>query len=588
MALPPGFTAVRDARTNGATVSLLGVVVSLQSPRRSRGTDWTINFDIQDDFSAGAVGGSSSMRCRVFKPTEAALPKITGEGDLVILRNFKLSEWNNRMDCISSMGSGVVVFPADKIPVPELSQAYMLGTQRLLSHATPGAREPTTQEQKAVLALKHSSSGSAQAVHQYASTASLHAAHRRKNALIKDLTFDRFYDIQAQVVNIYWSNMGTVELKVTDYTANKDLYLYADPDREPDMVFKREWPGPFGQVTLHVRLYEPHATWARMNVSRDDFVFLKNVHTRMSGAEKLEGAMHEDRQMPNQIDIRKLPPCSAIEEINQRREAYEQQRSHRGTVHLIDGPKKPSAKDSAIRKAKKKEKQRLHKAEELKGLEEKQESWEAERTGVNLNIRAGFPEKQRSTISEILNNPHLQTKTATKHNPFRLPFVNCKHRARVRVVDFFPPELEYFTHSLNDPDWTLQTKKDRRWEWGFVLLLEDANVPRDTVPEQLRVIVNNDAAQYLGLPNARDLKAEPRVLAQLKEQLFILWGNLAELKEELRARSLDLPLPPGDNRLNNRPFDCIIEEYGHEVPVTEEAPVGYQRLHKLALTKIVS
>ena len=70
--------------------------------------------------------------------------------------------------------------------------------------------------------------------------------------------------------------------------------------------------------------------------------------------------------------------------------------------------------------------------------------------------------------------------------------------------------------------------------------------------------------------------------------MFILWGNLAELKEELRARSADLPLPPGDNRLDNKPFDCIIEEYGIEVPVTEEHPEGYQRLHKLAFTKIMS
>jgi protection-of-telomeres protein 1 len=67
------------------------------------------------------------------------------------------------------------------------------------------------------------------------------------------------------------------------------------------------------------------------------------------------------------------------------------------------------------------------------------------------------------------------------------------------VVDFFPPELEYFTHS---PSWKPRSKKG--WEWGFVLLVEDANVPRDTVPEQLRVVVNNDAAQYLGLPNAKE------------------------------------------------------------------------------------
>lgn len=114
---------------------------------------------------------------------------------------------------------------------------------------------------------------------------------------------------------------------------------------------------------------------------------------------------------------------------------------------------------------------------------------------------ASFGEVQRSTISEILNNPHLTAKT-NKYNPFTLPFVNCKHRSRVRVVDFFPPELEYFTHSLSDPGYTPRSKKG--WEWGFVLLVEDAGVPRDTVPEQLRVIVNNGAAQFLGLPNAKE------------------------------------------------------------------------------------
>lgn len=119
-------------------------------------------------------------------------------------------------------------------------------------------------------------------------------------------------------------------------------------------------------------------------------------------------------------------------------------------------------------------------------------------------VRAAFAEIQPSTISEILNNPYLHTETATKHNPFTLPFVNCRHRSRVKVVDFFPPELEYFTHSMNDPSWTPRSMKDNQWEWGFVLLLEDANVPRDTVPEQLRMIVNHSAAQHLGLGTARE------------------------------------------------------------------------------------
>lgn len=515
--LPVGFTAVKDCKTEGAIVSLIGVVLSVQEPRKSRGPDWILNFSIQDDFSAGSVGSSSSMGCRVFKP-EASLPKIAGPGDVVILRNFKLNPWQGRMDCVSDWRSGILVFPVSKIPVPELSQAYLLGTQRLPYNTTPGTKEPTTQEQKAVVQLAHSASGSAKDVQQHAVITSTSSTSRRKEALIQDLTFDKFYDIKAQVVNIYYSNSGTVELKVTDYTANKDLYLYADPDRDPDLVFKREWRGPFGQVTLDVRLYEPHAAWARQNLSAGDFVYLRNVHTRASPANMLEGAMHEDRQMPHQVDVRRLSHQPAIKEIDARREIYEQQRTNRSTVHLTNAPKKSSAKASARKKQERRERLRLQRETEQKELEEKQETWEAERSGVNMNgrplqfdtgfaltksVRASFPDKQLSTLSEIINNPHLQAKTSTKYNSFTLPFVNCRHRSRVRVVDFYPPELEYFSHSAEDSGWTPRPKH-RRWEWGFVLLLEDANVPRDTVPEQLRLIVNNDAAQDLGLPRARE------------------------------------------------------------------------------------
>ena len=96
------------------------------------------------------------------------------------------------------------------------------------------------------------------------------------------------------------------------------------------------------------------------------------------------------------------------------------------------------------------------------------------------------------------------------YNDYTLPFVNAKHRARVRVVDVFPPELELFAHSLSDPKWNKRPKKKdptngptiERWEWGFVLLLEDANVPPNTVSEKLRVVVGNEAGQGLLKQNA--------------------------------------------------------------------------------------
>ena len=69
-----------------------------------------------------------------------------------------------------------------------------------------------------------------------------------------------------------------------------------------------------------------------------------------------------------------------------------------------------------------------------------------------------------------------------------------------------------FAHSLNDPNWTKHAKKQKmdgtnmreRWEWGFVLLLEDAEPPRDATSEKLRVVVNNNAAQYLLKMDARE------------------------------------------------------------------------------------
>lgn len=96
-----------------------------------------------------------------------------------------------------------------------------------------------------------------------------------------------------------------------------------------------------------------------------------------------------------------------------------------------------------------------------------------------------------------------------KYHDYTLPFVNAKHRSRVRVVDFFPPELELFVHHRSDPKWDKGPKKkewktghSKGWEWGFVLLLEDANVPAGTVSEKLRVVVGNSVGQGLLKQNA--------------------------------------------------------------------------------------
>ena len=79
-------------------------------------------------------------------------------------------------------------------------------------------------------------------------------------------------------------------------------------------------------------------------------------------------------------------------------------------------------------------------------------------------------------------------------------------------MDFYPHELELFAHSTSDPQWNHKLKKQspnnsrikERWEWGFVLLLEDANIRSGEASEKLRVVVGNDAGQGLLHQNAAE------------------------------------------------------------------------------------
>ncbi|CBX96619.1 hypothetical protein IAQ61_005517 [Plenodomus lingam] len=594
---PVGFTAIKDVSENQAKVNLIGVIVEFKPPRPTRGSDSCLEFTIQDEFDSFTTG-SSSILCRMFRPADK-LPKISSTGDVVVIRNFKLNKWGLRIDCVADSASfcPVFVFRKDRIPVPQLSQPYEAGNKRLPYEAIYSTTEPTRVEQIAVINMNAAASGSVQPVQQRNSaSSSFNALPPQKLQLIKDLNFNLFYDVRAQVLNIYYTNMGTVDLKITDYTENEQLFYYADPKSDDaHMVQNSNWTGPFGHFTMNVLLFESNAAWARENVAVGDYIYLRNLRTKMSPANKLEGIMHQDRQRPTQVDIYKLSNPAEIAEIEARRKAYEEKRGTKSAFEALkDTRTEPAAKG---KKAEKRKRQQEMKEAELRELEEKQAKIEAERNGVNHNVRASFPEIKPSTISEILCNPSLQATTAN-HEEFLLPFVNSRHRARVRVVDVYPPELELFSHSTRDRNWyqgrgksnPSSGQRKERWEWGFVLLVEDAVLPPNTVSEKMRLVVGNKEAQGLLniKQNAQDLKKNPGLLQQLEERLFILWGNLMELKTEMRLKGSDLPLPPGDNRLQNKPFDCCIEEYGHEVPISDLNPLGFQRMFRLVHTVISS
>lgn len=58
------------------------------------------------------------------------------------------------------------------------------------------------------------------------------------------------------------------------------------------------------------------------------------------------------------------------------------------------------------------------------------------------------------------------------------------------------------------------------------------------------------------------LRASPQALSSLREKLFLLWGDLEELKSQAKPTSLpDQDQDPAPNP-KSKPFECCLKEYG--------------------------
>ena len=87
----------------------------------------------------------------------------------------------------------------------------------------------------------------------------------------------------------------------------------------------------------------------------------------------------------------------------------------------------------------------------------------------------------------------------------------------------------------------------------------------------------------------RSLREDSRSLAELKEKLFILWGDLEELK------SAGTVLPAGSNaekRASSNPFECCIQEYGVPIPAidrsdSDRTDTKWQRMHRMFGTTVI-
>ncbi|RMZ76830.1 hypothetical protein DV738_g4754, partial [Chaetothyriales sp. CBS 135597] len=212
-------------------------------------------------------------------------------------------------------------------------------------------------------------------------------------------------------------------------------------------------------------------------------------------------------------------------------------------------------------------------------------------------------------IATILSPDTLKRSTPSG-NTYHLPFQNCCYKSRIRVVDFFPDNLEDFCapvreseyaclsdgESVSDVDLTqegISASRDDdgvKWEWRFILLVEDAK-PTPTADgrvKQMELHVYGPDGDFLLREDPCNLRENRKALVKLKEKLFHLWGDLQEQKEEMKSSGNQGPeLAP-----KGRPFECFIKEYAvpaeDEMRKEDKEVERWERLWRLCMTTIVS
>ncbi|GME26740.1 Telomere end binding protein [Neofusicoccum parvum] len=571
--VPEGFVTAKDALAApiDTVVNVIGVVADFMPLSTTSGTgiycistclltcadrpaDLQFTMHIQDESIASKLGeGGKGMRVKFFVKSANDSPQIETLGDTVLLRSFKKPTAEQQMWAIA------------------------------LHHALcpdPAARaQPTTE-----------------------------APERRpgdKFNYIKNIGPHQFFDLVVEVVKIFPLNN---EIYVTDYSENNLLYRYNHPDENLDLdsgrdgdtydyigsVRRQEWPGPFGQMTLQVKLWEPHASHTFSKVREGEIIELKNVHIKMDSAgTKIEGALHGDRQYPTRVYVHKIAQYNRrVFDLEDRKKSYLARLKNQGQ----------KAQGSKTRKEKRKEKKASDKRGKHSTTHTEDQASESDHDGPNIHVKCERPQDPTTRLADIESNEKRLYK-APNGVDCNLPFINATYRARVRVVDFWPEKLEDFSKSLDDPEYndvdvegetqsstsyTALSMGTQRWEWHFCLLVEDAKPPPGTKgPVRIPLLVFDKDAEYLLRLDATDLRKDRKTLAQLREKLFILWGNLEELKST-DQNPLDTAVA---KEHSSNMFDCCIKETGVRVDTKTpsegpQAEFGYQRIYHLCGTTI--
>ncbi|KAK3299145.1 uncharacterized protein B0H64DRAFT_472321 [Chaetomium fimeti] len=635
--LPPKFTNIRAILDEdvpvGSFVNVIGVVKDCRLPMPTSRTDYKSTITLYD---LSIDDESYGLNLVIFRP-EAYMPQVT-VGDVILVTSAKVQKYQaNPLSLITNHVTSIRVYKASKIPDPPQSAKIALEpAQKGDGHV------PNPEETAYVSHIYHKiDKYSLPEETEFQARAVQSLNIKRKFSLLRDVEEGKFYDLVVQVAREPYAGFDLVTLYVSDYTENPHFHPrvweglseptsgYGDPygytTGGGDMP-REDWVGPYGKRSLQLTCFEPHSSYIRDEVKAGQWVMLRNVQIKHGkNGQFLEGFMRGERNASSTtINVHVLETRDAdtidptLKEALRRCRDYQKKKKRQikeVKSAQAAGLKRKASSSSGQETRLPNGKDRRKALRAVKNQEEDETpNKRGLRPDLNRHITCETHDAPSATIESILQPTVHEVTSKNQATALVLPFICGKSRASARVIDFFPPSLEDFACGRRRTEYDVLSDNEEDsedpssshdedtsssqliWEWRFALHLEDAALPSDAKGSgprsRLWVLVDNPEAQCLTGLNAADLRQDPDTLNKLRERMFMLWGNLEEVKslaaerkpteertedgKQRRPGKSQPPLPKprlqsspaederegNEETVSNSPFSCCIKQYG--------------------------
>ncbi|KAI9158707.1 Protection of telomeres protein [Paramyrothecium foliicola] len=669
--LPSGFVTVQDVLDGkcspSSKVNIVGIITDFRAPLPPRGphTDWKAEIQFYDKSTEDDPDASLSLH--IFRPKEH-IPDF-GTGDIVVVIQAKVQRRAmHSLSLITNISTDIHVFSANQIPRPPANISVAL-----IPPSKKVNRQLTESELKYVAQVYQVADKSRVPTQDEYEVKKIQSTNvRDKFRQLKDVQDGIFCDLVVQVVKNPYDLGERVTLWVSDYTENKSFFNHSfsldnvDERRESDPfgygawksdTTKSEggWTGPFGKRSLQLTCFEPHASAIRnCNISQGSWIMIRNVQVKFGhNFSNLEGYLREDRATPLKVNIFVLDLNDELDErlkeaIRRKRE-YEKSKKNqlrsivdaakagqKRKADMAEQDERPALRAKTRRREKRfsEQKSKADEAEAALLAELNKDGRDSRRhvtlAYADLLVKCENNDKAPSVVADALKQVFHDSSIDGQSVRLPLPFVNLQYRLRARVVDYRPSRLEEFARldvtseydilsdaedssSNSDSDGEPSSRAmSNKWEWRFFLKLEEATAQGGRSDQSIWVMVDNAAAQCLLDHDASDLNNSPDKVDDLRQRLFLLWGELEEHKSqqlqniENIGRGAKRDRPPSDSddegqtneiaeqpsKIANRPFSCCIQQYGVKVreadPTKADAGKGrrWERVFRLFGTRI--